>query len=371
MAKEVGHPPSSDDRGGILWRGPAAHRVDSEAQRSGRPVSAWLFELAVAHAEAQRAGTGAEADHFETLYLHFEEGITAEGGRLRSATFGRHVPCAVVEVEWSSKELPHRRKGRCRRSILVTAPAVGGDSTLRHTMRQFERVYVLADRFTEPDDADVCHHLARSGLEDCVAALDSDGARPSERQTADLQRQLESVDGYYRRAAERRAYSQYIRGMLLGVVLVPPLCLLFMEAHSWLLQTATQDGVRGSLDALSQRAPLGLIGGGIGAVISVLIRVNSGRTTVNAESSRQWRTFSPALQRGVLRVVLGCLFGVTLTWFLSAGLLPLPGTAGDRTAAYGALSFLAGFSERWARDAVLGSVSGHDRRPASPADPAS
>jgi hypothetical protein len=115
-----------------------------------------------------------------------------------------------------------------------------------------------------------------------------------------------------------------------------------------------------------------LIGGGLGAVISVLLRLNATSTRIDSETTRHCLWSSPALIKGSLRVVLGSLFGLAVVWMARADLVPgLPITGGhvamNNVMLAGALALLAGFRERWARDTVVRAVPGQAKAVSDPA----
>jgi hypothetical protein len=57
---------------------------------------------------------------------------------------------------------------------------------------------------------------------------------------------------------------------------------------------------------------------------------------------------------GVLRPLVGAVFGVALFTFQRAGLIPFtPNPDVDQSVYFAAMGFLVGFSERFARDMVL------------------
>jgi hypothetical protein len=98
-----------------------------------------------------------------------------------------------------------------------------------------------------------------------------------------------------------------------------------------------------------------LIGGGMGALLSVLYGMTSGNLRLhtlfaNAESGR-----GPLVAAGALRPLLGALSGTVVYVLLQGGFVPLKVPDGATgTHFYIALAIVAGFSERWARGVLAG-----------------
>jgi hypothetical protein len=94
------------------------------------------------------------------------------------------------------------------------------------------------------------------------------------------------------------------------------------------------------------------IAGAVGALVSVMSRMSKGSSfAIDFEVGR------PALRRlGSFRPVLGAVFGVVTYFVLEAGIIPLKlDSDREQFFYYGALAFVAGFSERWTK-VLLGVV---------------
>ena len=110
------------------------------------------------------------------------------------------------------------------------------------------------------------------------------------------------------------------------------------------------------------RAPVAaLIAGALGAVVSVIQRINAGKFTLDYDVGRPYAFFL-----GGLRPLIGGAFAIAIAFAFTGGLLHLPVAAASAptTAALAllVLSFLAGFSERWAQDTLAAAGA---RRPAA------
>ena len=126
----------------------------------------------------------------------------------------------------------------------------------------------------------------------------------------------------------------YAKGMLLGgallVVLLAAAAIVFDRQH------------------LPAYAGIGALGGGMGALVSVLQRMSSGKLHLEPKAAgRMLMTF------GAVRPLLGAVFGMLVFAAMEGGLIPsveIPDGSGHAAAFFGTLGFVAGFNERFAPD---------------------
>lgn len=168
--------------------------------------------------------------------------------------------------------------------------------------------------------------------------------------------ELAQVEAYYDRAGEKAGRLIYFWGMMLGIVALGVLAVVGTLVYS----------IFGGFHLKDQDTQLFFICytmGAVGAVVSVMNRMaGGGNFTIDYEVGR------PALRRvGSFRPVLGAIFAVVLYFMLRAGLIQIEAGTDDRTGFfYGALAFVAGFSERRAKimlggaEKVLGVGSAED-----------
>jgi hypothetical protein len=144
--------------------------------------------------------------------------------------------------------------------------------------------------------------------------------------------------------ARRATLQAYFFGMLVGVAIAAVVI--------WYLSVPAQLTL-GTI-------PLSLVGncaaaGGVGAVISVMVRVtNNDNLNIDFERGRVI-----AFLVGGFRPIIGAVFGGILLIFLKSGLIAItiaPASLQDITLFYVAVGFLAGFSERWAQDTIVSSA---------------
>jgi hypothetical protein len=157
-----------------------------------------------------------------------------------------------------------------------------------------------------------------------------------------LEAELEQARRYYDRSAQRQAQFEYFVGMVAGLILlVVGLIVIGLIARAPLLNEPLL------------ATPLA---GGAGAVVSVMMRMTRDQLTLNYESGL------PTIRLlGVIRPLLGALFGGAIYLLLAGELISITGAPKDPTKLlyfYTGIAFLAGFSERWAQDVVTGKSGG-------------
>ena len=177
------------------------------------------------------------------------------------------------------------------------------------------------------------------------AASHAEGAPVESTRVEYLVAALNRAEGYFRRAAQRRAQSRYLAGVIGGLTVIAGVGFLLALGLSMLPDLQDQSGMYLA----------SLIAGGMGALLSVLYGMTSGNLRLhtlfaNAESSR-----GPLVAAGALRPLVGALSGTVVYVLLQSGFIPLKvpdGAAG--THFFIAIAIVAGFSERWARGVLAG-----------------
>jgi hypothetical protein len=162
--------------------------------------------------------------------------------------------------------------------------------------------------------------------------------------------EVAGVRRYYREAANGDAQMVYFAGMGIGALVLVVIALLGRLA----LASANVD---------RQAFFVALGGGALGALVSVIARVNDGTFALDYDVRPLYSLFT-----GGLRPVVGALFGLALYAAVTSGLLSvfkLPADHTERFYFVGVIAFLAGFSERWAQD-TLTSVAPASRTPGEP-----
>lgn len=203
-------------------------------------------------------------------------------------------------------------------------------------------------------DRKICMEMIFGVISGLLKSLDraagskgaSEAGETSCREIRYLEQEHKRAHDYYERSAQRQAQMHYFLGMLGGLAVIVGLAAVMLLALS----------PTSNIDESTGFFLVSLVAGSAGAMVSVMYGITSGTLRLNdlvlsGESGP--RVLSIA---GVMRPLLGAVFGVVLYVLLESRLLPLAGPAEEskRIFFYMAVAFLAGFSERWARGIVAG-----------------
>ena len=159
-------------------------------------------------------------------------------------------------------------------------------------------------------------------------------------------RELAAVGRSYRQSANGDAQLVYFAGMAVGIA---ALGLLYMSAGSIL----DREGVN------AETIVGCLVAGALGAVVSVIARVNSGSFALDEDVARGYTLFL-----GSLRPWIGSIFGLLIYFAVTSNFIQIfqvPDDATDAFYFFCVLAFAAGFSERWAQDTLTGGLTGSGR----------
>src|SRR5919204_4633821 len=235
-------------------------------------------------------------------------------------------------TDWTTKEKPKLMAllYRCE-SLAVRVQEGLRDTSQRVAMQSLFTVISFLPGFCETQ---------RAGNDRAVGEIDR---RSRE--------ELKKVEKFYEHAAERSGQIVYVAGMLLGMV---PVALLI--ALAIVLKLAD------SHNLAARQGLLCFAVGSVGALMSVMSRLNSGRVRVD------WQFGKDTLRTlGALRPFVGGVFGLMTFFALKSGVVALDVADGKQsTYFYVLFAFAAGFSERLAQDMLLGpaaEAAGRLRRP--------
>lgn len=172
-------------------------------------------------------------------------------------------------------------------------------------------------------------------------ASDSDSTPPGPTFEADLdhcQREFATAQKRFRDAIQRTAQSRYWKGAIAGSCLLALFCVVLGGIFWW----------RGTDAAYGVALPAG----GLGAMVSLLQRMSSGKLLLDINASRDLLEVF-----GMVRPLIGAVFGLAVTALLIGGLVPAVEIPADQELAFFAgVGFLAGFNERWAQDMLKSST---------------
>jgi hypothetical protein len=300
------------------------------------PELVWLH-----HLRQEELKTGAHQPYSgpaEERYRSFVRRFEAEHGPIVDAYWCtkeasgvaitvKHRPLMFPDVvrlhwatDWATRDRPRLMAlvYSCE-SLAVRVQEVLRDTSQRLAMQSLFTVISYLLGFNE---------TARAHNDRAVAELD--------RQT---RKELKAIDSYYHRAAVRSGQIVYVGGMLMGLL---PLAGLIGLALLLKLANAHNASVRIGL--------LCFAAGGVGALMSVMSRLNGGRVRVDWEFGKDTlRTL------GALRPFVGGIFGLMTYFALKSGVVALDvGDSRKSVYFYILFAFAAGFSERLAQDMLLG-----------------
>ena len=257
-------------------------------------------------------------------------------------------------------------------AVALTAgrPNNGWVRRLLSVSPRFHRVSDWATR-DEPDIARALHHcdelairagevlrgrsrriaiqLVMTSACHLLSLIDARGENPPQMHKAAVVaelRELAEVGQSYRQSANADAQLVYFAGMAIGIA---ALVLLYSITGSVL----ERPGVQASTIVGC------LVAGAVGAVVSVIARVNSGSFSLDEDIARGYTLFL-----GSLRPWIGSIFGLLIYFAVTADIVQLfevPADPEDAFYFFCVLAFAAGFSERWAQDTLTGGLGGRGR----------
>lgn len=151
-------------------------------------------------------------------------------------------------------------------------------------------------------------------------------------------KELVQIERYYARAGEKEARIVYFWGMVVGALVsggVAILLALVVWATGWFNPPHTTG---------AETFFVCYAAGGLGAIVSVLMRMSSNRFNVDFEVGR-----ATVRVLGSFRPFIGAVFGIALYFLVLSTLLrmELPESDGQAFFFLGTLAFLSGFNERW------------------------
>jgi hypothetical protein len=259
--------------------------------------------------------------------------------------YGSWIAVAVARV----RDKPDRRREKLE---LVCAPDVRLEQSVEELLFRARTLYRQVDlTFAKGRDRALCLQMVYGLIAALFEELDRDAATRADDAPIGcaridyLKEACGRVEGYFRRAAQRRAQLRYLAAMTGGLVVI--------AGVGWLLARglATMHDLKGQT-ALFQAS---LIAGGAGALLSVLYGMTSGSLRLHTLFANAESGLVPLMAAGALRPLLGALSGTVVYVLLQSELLPLKVPHGaPGTYFYIAVATLAGFSERWARGVLAG-----------------
>ena len=295
------------------------------------------FRRTVSLEDAIGVGSGPQTERTALLVRAFET-----QNDVLERYYGSWIAVAVALVS---------ERGRERLELSV-APDVRLEQDVEELLFRAYSLYRQVDlTFESGRDRALCLRMLYGVISGMFKELDRNAATHAEGAPVESARveylvaALNRAEGYFRRAAQRRAQSRYLAGVIGGLTVIAGVGFLLALGLSMLPDLQDQSGMYLA----------SLIAGGMGALLSVLYGMTSGNLRLHtlfasAESGR-----GPLVAAGALRPLVGALSGTVVYVLLQSGFIPLKvpdGAAG--THFFIAIAIVAGFSERWARGVLAG-----------------
>ena len=290
-----------------------------------------------------------DAEYHETLAL-FE----AEHGEIVSAYWCADVESAVALTAGKP------RTGWLRRLLSVSPKfhrvsdwATKDEPDIARELHHCDELAIRAGEVLRGRSRRIVIQLVMTTACHLLSLIDArgEGRDPAEHKAAiaSHQRELVELRHAYRQAANGDAQLVYFGGMVVGIAL---LALLYVVAG----------GILHGDENIEDATIVGcLVAGAVGAVVSVIARVNSGSFSLDVDVARGYTLFL-----GGLRPVIGSIFGLLSYFALTSGfveIFKLPDESMKRFYFLCVIAFAAGFSERWAQDTLTGGLTGRGRTP--------
>jgi hypothetical protein len=222
--------------------------------------------------------------------------------------------------------------------------ATKDEPDIARALHQCDEIAVRASEVLRGRSRRICIQLVMTSACHLLSLIDARGENPPQAHKAAVAaeiRELAEVRRGYREAANGDAQLVYFAGMAIGIA---ALVGLYLSAGSVL----DKEGVHASTIVGC------LVAGAVGAVVSVIARVNSGSFALDSDVARGYTLFL-----GSLRPWIGSIFGVLTYFAVTSNFVQIFQVPSDDTDAFYflcVLAFAAGFSERWAQDTLTSIV---------------
>ena len=309
-------------------------------------------ELVYAHYDWWRARQAETSDPAaEAAYDSALTGFQERHGQITRVYWCSEIESAVALTErkrWAGLRSPvfgfHRESDWATK----TAPEVASE------LHRCDELAVRANAVLTGVRQRICLELVVSSAAHLLSLVDTRaGAGDEAKIEAAVEQereQMKKVKAYYCEAANGQAQLIYFGGIATVMVVLAAICTLWLSI-TWATGIAA------------------LIAGAIGAVVSVVQRINSGTFELDYDVGGPYIFFL-----GGLRPLIGGAFAVVISFAFDGGLLHPPVAATESTdhrrLALLVISFLAGFSERFAQDTLTAAVPEAKSAP-TPAPPSS
>ena len=318
-----------------------------------------LYNAAQSDASGAALGLAEVADRaYKERLARFQ----AEHGTLARAYWCTYQISAVAIAEERVRLPWWRGPGRTeirRRLYAETDWATRDSPELAHQLHMIDNLAVRADEILRGTSENIVMQLLLAAGSHVLSYVDRKEGPPRDAATIveivkRSDAELAEARRQYRRAGENATRIVYAGGMLRGALLLAALTglagLILWRAHDFHVHRTSTWTFVATIAA-----------GGLGAAVSVLLRMAKGSFSQDYEVGRK-----TTRRLAMARPFVGAAFAIMIYLLLRSGLVHIGGLDSSKETIYfyAAVGFLAGFSERWAR-VVIGGVIGDDEKSAS------
>jgi hypothetical protein len=290
--------------------------------------------------EHERIDHGSASRETETEFHHKLERFEHDEGKLAAIYWSTRTASAVAMTigKPRSGRNPIAETEMQIRLHRVTDWLVKDQSLLANVLHDCDLLAIRAGEILRGTSERIAMRWIFSVQEHVLGYIEREDAPTAEKErdfVAGQRRELARIEEYYFRAAAKAGRIVYVTGMLAGAVAIAATTTIVAV----LLSHYSRHWDRGIEVLLLCTAA-----GAVGALVSVLSRMSGGsdKFSVDFEVGR------PLLRRlGLYKPLVGSVFGVALYFMLASGLLMTKPPTGHAIFFYGAIAFLAGFSERF------------------------
>jgi hypothetical protein len=315
--------------------GPVRHVPAQPSTPARTPSFAELVHAHLAWWQGRHGGPSelaAEAD-YDLTHAAFENAY----GEIVRAYWCADIPSAVALTE---KKRLNGRVSSTFRFHRETDWATKNAPDVAAELHRCDALAVKAKAVLTGVRQQICLELVASCAANLLSLVDKRARSGDDESTAEAlnreRAEIATVESYYRDAANGQAQLIYFGGIATVTLVIATVATVWL-AVSWAAPVAA------------------LVAGALGAVVSVIQRINSGKFELEYDVGGPYTFFL-----GGLRPVLGGVFAIAITFAVTGGLVHLPvdtdPQANSRRFALLVLAFLAGFSERWAQDTLTAIV---------------
>jgi hypothetical protein len=228
-----------------------------------------------------------------------------------------------------------------------------GSAQLVELIRRCQQIAFTAWHRLAAYDRRLCQNMIFSVIEESLRRMDTDGRVRERSCLKALSGRLDEAEQFMLRCATRRAQATYLKGMLMGTVLIG----LTIAAIALYLDA------QGHLDRLGGQLLLVATAGAVGASVSVLWRMTSGSFRMNLPTLSHDMKGTDVRLMAALRPVIGLVFALASIVLIMGAIIPIdqqsdPAQTSVQSVFYIGIGFLAGFSERLAQDMFVRSGQG-------------